>query len=282
MWAGQPGGAGRRADDPRDNRRRNQHPRVELRVMNEAWDAESPIRQDRWPDFQKLYHAMWDQLVYLRTSLFLLRELAEFPLHRFAAPDDQWFFTIVRRSLLESVVLTITKLTTDQGNGVLTLMRCRNLVQDMLREELVPKFREDLKNTGFNKFTETLAGRARDLRDGRVAHLLQAEVTNASAIRLTLPELERLVNDTERLFQPLLFGGEATFLPLPYDRDVREANPPRVTDVEKILNAFARQSHVLNYPEQVADLWPRLRNDWPVAELEQFNRWRVRAGLPEA
>jgi AbiU2 len=240
-----------------------------------------PIRTECEAEYQNLSNAMWDQLVYLRTSMYLLRELAEFPLQRFASPDDQWFFTIVRRALYEAVVLGVTKLTTDSGVGVLTISRCRHLVMKMLRPELVQSFREQLKKASFDKARTNLRKRARDLRDARLAHLLLEDVRNGAVLLLAFADLEALVSEAEKLYQPLLFGASAKFLPFPYDPAVRAANPPTETDVERILRLFARDSYILNEPERNALWWPVLRKRKTDEEIEFINHWRKKVGLRE-
>lgn len=240
-----------------------------------------PIRTKCEAEYQKLSDTMWDQLVYLRTSMYLLRKLVEFPLQQFAAADDRWFFTIVRRALYEAVVLGITKLTTDSGDGALTIKRCRNLVMKMLRPELVDSFRKQLKEARFDQARNELRERARDLRDARVAHLLLEDVQNGSVLSLGLADLDALVSEAEKLYRPLLFGASATFLPFPYDPAVRAPDPVTETDVERILLLFARDSYVLNEPERNARWWPELRKRKTDEEIEFINAWRKRVGLPE-
>ncbi len=98
-----------------------------------AEKTSSRIRTECEEEYQQLSYAMWDQLVYLRTSLYLLRTLVDFPLERFVSPDD-WVLTIVRRALFEAVVMGVARLT-DKGGDTLTIYRCRHLVRDMLRPE---------------------------------------------------------------------------------------------------------------------------------------------------
>jgi hypothetical protein len=245
-------------------------------------ETSSRIRSECEAEYQKLSGAMWDQLVYLRTSMYLLRELVEFPLREFATRDNQWFFTIVRRALYEAIVLGITKLTTDIGDNALTINRCRNLVMEMLRPELVQTFRKQLKEARFNKTRNELRKRARDLRDARVAHLLLEDVRNGTVLSLSFADLEALVSEAEKLYRPLLFGASATFLPFPYDPAVRVPNVATETDIERILRLFARDSYILNEPELNAHWWPVLRNRKTDEEIQFINHWRKRVGLPEA
>jgi hypothetical protein len=152
----------------------------------------------------------------------------------------------------------------------------------MLRDDATERFRRDLKSTSFEPALAALGEDLRELRDGRVAHLRLEDIRNGPAFSFALLGLERLVAETERLFTPLLFGGEAKLIPPIYDPEVRRANSPWVTDYEAVLNALARKSHVLRYPEDAADLWPAVRKEWSAEQLEELNVWRRRIGLPEA
>lgn len=216
----------------------------------------------------------------LEDNLLVIGELAQFPV-RFLHPDDQWFFAIIGRALLDSVVLGITRLT-DQGGDLLSLLRFRNLVFRMLREEATDEFRKTLKATSFDPATKALAVRARDLRDGRIAHLRLDDIKNGKAVSLALPELESLVLEMERLFRPLLFGAEVKLIPSVYDPQIRRVNRPWVTDYEAVLEALARKSHVLRYPEQDPEVWSDVRRTWKADDLAALNFWRRRIGLPEA
>jgi len=245
----------------------------------EQWNASSPVRQDAWDDFQKQRRVVFDQLAYLRTALYLLREVASFPFDKLVPENERIFFTVTARALYETAVLAITKLTTDEGD-VLTVNRFRNNVLKMLRPDLVDSFREQLKNTRFDAGLKDVAQRAKDLRNARLAHLSLDEILKGSTPLVLAKELEQLADELEKLYQPLLFGASASFLPIPYDPEVRAANPPQHTDIEKLLNAVARESYALNFPEKNARVWEHQRPSMSDEELKAFNFWRVRAGLP--
>lgn len=244
--------------------------------------SDSPIREECWDEFRRDYEVVWDQLVFLRTSLYLLREIAAFPLRKFLSFEDQWFLTVVGRSLYETVVLGVTKLVTDQKGDLLTLRQWRNRVRGMLIPGRLADYQDQLSETALDGATEELAARARTFRDGHIAHLRLDDVRRGTANSLALQDLDRLVEDTERLFQPLSFGAEAGFLPPVYDPSVRSANPPRPTDIEKILNFVAAGSHVLNEPEAHPLTWPSTRAKISPDEMIVFNRWRERIGKSKA
>jgi hypothetical protein len=250
--------------------------------MSDTWTPQSPIRQECWEAFSKEYAIVWDQLVYLRTSLYLLRKIAAFPIHRFVSFDEQWFFTIVRRALFETIVLGVTKLVTDQKGDLLTLRQWRNRVLSMLRPEHETQFRTELKETTLEAAAEALANRARDLRDGKIAHLRLTDIRNGTVASLGLPDLDRLVDETERLFQPLLFGASASFLPPHYDPEVRAMNSLAETDIEQILKHFAERSYGLNEPEENPQAWPYLRQKMTPEQIQELNEWRSIIGKTPA
>ena len=241
--------------------------------------TDSPIRPECWAEFCTDYAVVWEQLVFLRTSLFLLRELADFPLRTLAQRDDQWFFTVVGRSLYETVILGVTKLVTDQKGDLLTIRGWRNRVRAVLLPERVAAYQEHLSDT-LNRAAGMLAERAKTFRDGHVAHLRLDYVRAGSVNSLALADLERLVTDTERLFQPLLFGGTTGFLPPVYDPAIRAANEYRRTDLEKILDFIAAGSSFLNEPETHPRKWSAWRAKMNPDELAVFNDWRKRVGKP--
>src|SRR5206468_11014636 len=131
---------------------------------------------------------------------------------------------------------------------VLTVNRFRNNVLKMLRPDLAGSFRDELKNTKFDTGLKDVAQRAKDLRNARLAHLSLDTVLQGSTPLVVAKELEQLADELEKLYQPLLFGASVSFLPVPYDPEIRAANSAQDTDIEKILNALARESYALNFP----------------------------------
>jgi len=245
-------------------------------------DERTRIRDERREDYKTLSDVMWDQVVYLRTGCYLLRQIAEFPLKPFTSPDDRWFLAVVHRALYEAVLMGISKLLTDVGPDVVTIRRGRNIVLEMLKEEFRPSFKAKLKESKLEKSCEDLANRVREIRNGECAHLLEDSVKRGSLPSLDLTELEALLAQVEHLYQPLLFGASATFLPDKYDPEIRAANPPAATDIERILLLFARESFVVNEPEIKAPWWDDIRTKRSREQIAFMNHWRVKCGLPEA
>ena len=239
--------------------------------------SESAIRAECRDDFKRQTKRLFDQLTYLRTTLYLLNEMAGFPIW-VVAWDQQIFLRITARSFYDSVVLAVTQLVADDSDDVITLFKFRNAVAGMLLPEAVNSFRGRLKHTKFDAATRDLADRVRNVRNTRVAHSSVREIPSTVSIN----ELEQLVAAVEKLYEPLLFRASAWFLPIDYVPEVRAINAPVKTDIEEVLDGFARRSYTINMPERNRFAWPHHREQMPPEKLAAINRWRVRIGLPEA
>jgi hypothetical protein len=71
---------------------------------------------------------------------------------------------------------------------------------------------------------------------------------------------------------------------LPAEYSLRVQHPVGVghrTDIEEALDAVARNSALLNLPEQEPDMWGFQRTRLTEAEVVQLNRYRRKFGLPE-
>ena len=242
----------------------------------EQVSVDTAIRAECRDEFKRTSDRLFDQLTYLRTTLYLLKEVVGFPIWTLAW-DQQIFLRITARSFHDSVVLAVTGLVNDDSDDVITLLRFRNAVAEMLVPEAVTSFRERLKRTRFDVATRELADRVRNLRNTRVAHSSVREMLS----NVSIDQLEQLVHSVERLYEPLLFRASAWFLPIDYVPEVRAANTPVKVDVEEVLDGFARRSYTINMPERNPLAWPHHRDHMTPDKLASINRWRVRIGLPE-
>jgi hypothetical protein len=239
--------------------------------------AEVALRAECREDFKHQSGRLFDQLTYLRTTLYLLKEVGDFPIWVLSW-DHQIFLRITASSFYDSVILAVTRLVADDSDDVVTLLRFRNAVGEMLVPEAASSFRERLKVTKFDTATRDLANRVRHLRNTRVAHSSAREIPS----NVSIDELEQLVAAVEKLYEPLLFRASAWFLPIDYVAEVRAANAPVKTDIEEVLDGFARRSYTINMPERNRLAWPHHRDRMAPEKLATINRWRVRIGLAEA
>ena len=71
-------------------------------------------------------------------------------------------------------------------------------------------------------------------------------------------------------------------LPLQYDPGVRHPiGTKHTTDLEDILDSIARNSFLLNMPEEHPDRWGHHRKRLGKKELDLLNKYRVKFDLPE-
>ena len=69
---------------------------------------------------------------------------------------------------------------------------------------------------------------------------------------------------------------------LPMQYSTRVVHPQGVdsrTDIERILDAIARESPILNLPEQHADYWSIYREGLSERDLEMLNSYRTKFNL---
>ncbi|HEY2091273.1 MAG TPA: hypothetical protein VGJ81_05260 [Thermoanaerobaculia bacterium] len=144
---------------------------------------------------------------------------------------------------------------------------------------MVESFRDKLKNTKFDAGLRDVAQRVKDLRNARHAHLSLQKILEGSTRLVAAQELESLADELEKLYKPLLFGASASFLPIPYDPEIRAANSQNETDIARLLNVVARESYSLNLPERDPRAWEKRRATMTDDALNTFNVWRRRAGL---
>jgi hypothetical protein len=156
--------------------------------------------------------------------------------------------------------------------------------QCFIKPEHVTKFSEQLAATRFDVETDRLLQKARDLRDRSIAHYLHGEqyrIREEDA--LTFQDLQPLSAKINSLFDVLTFGARSPKIPLEYHPGVRPPNgPDSRTDIEWLLDSFARESDLINLPETNPVPWAATRHGRSETWLKTFNSWRTKLGLPEA
>ena len=249
---------------------------------------ESLIEPNWLDSYEKEITALWWQLVRLNANLFILKKLADFPFHLLGF-IRQPFWDLVRYSLSEASVMIIWRVALDTDPDALTLRRLKNSIVQNLREE---KHRSQLKRLlrkiDFEGAMSDLGPRVRDLRHKLLAHMdrdlnVDPRPEQIKQFSLYLAYLAVLQDKLNSLFESLCFGKQRLPLPIDYHPEVR--HPPGVDarpDIETLLDCVAKESALLNMPEQQPEVWPRWRKNLSPEELEVLNKYRVELGLPEA
>lgn len=267
-------------------------------LRNETCIQDQPSRDLIDPDWLVEYgrqrNVLFRQLKGLDERLFLLEKIVWFPWGVFVLVSPFWGIT--RDALFDACVVQIARLGGDTGRDLLTLARFKNLAAEHLIEG---KWKRELKSllagVGFSDTLRTVKRDVMPLRNYHLAHLHRVRNTDKYAdpvyiddlTRVSTPLLVKIAGSLNAAFELLCFGDGLRVQERRYCRDYRVDkqgddldNPP---DIDRLLDRIAFESEKLHLPERSPEEW-RLQRQIGLthAELESFNAYRRKFGLPEA
>jgi hypothetical protein len=217
------------------------------------------IDDDALSEYESKRAVFYNELVNLNTNIYIAEKIFDFPFDVFIG---NWptFFRLVIDNFLNISVLIVTRLATDTDPDFYTLVQFKNRVLKLLKPEHQEAFRALLKQTRFDRETRDLLEKARNLRHGRIAHLKE-DFDAESTIR-SLSELQTLRDRLNSLYDTLSFNVGSLFVPLEYYEDAWHPRGDKdQSDIEKLLDCVARDSYVLNMPEQNPEMWRFARQE---------------------
>jgi len=254
--------------------------------MNIKHCQPADVIQPSWHNsYEQRIERLWWELVWLNSNLFVLEKLSAFPFELFLQPLRGNFFSLVQVNLFNMCILIIRKLVEEKDPRSLTLSRFKQDVQSHIRPKYESSLDAALDDVEFDATISDLLERARKIRNKRVAHFdrkFNLSPKQQKEIRLSLVDLMELRDALNKLFETLCFGHRRSVLPWQYDPRVQ--HPPDLdarSDVEELLNRIAKDSHILNMPEQQPNFWPHFREGLSQKELQMLNQHRTKFGLRE-
>lgn len=250
---------------------------INLRELQPADVIESSWLEE----YEQKINLLWQELRLLNSNLYILEKLSKFRSDLFVDPRRGNFLDIVAVNLSSMCAMSIWRLWRDKDEKSLTVKRFKDEVAEHVR----PQYRQDFDTALENlKWDERAFKRVEKFRHKRMAHFdskcnLSPELRRT--LWLSLPVLTNLRDALNSLFEVLCFGCERKVLHIAYDPTIphpRDMDPR--SDVEEILDKIARNSLILNMPEERPQAWPvhreKLRDD-----LQALNEYRRKFGLPE-
>lgn len=253
---------------------------VDLREVRPADAIESSWLEE----YERRMNPLWQDLRLLNSNLYVLQKVSKFPIHLFTEPLRGNFLDIVAVNLSSMCAMSIWRLwlDPDRDRRSLTLKRFSEDVGKHLR----PKYRQEFNTASANlKWDECALERVEKFRHKRMAHY-DSKCNLSPELRrklwLSLPGLTNLRDTLNRMFEILCFGCERSVLHIAYDPKVQHPRDmdPR-SDVEVILDNIARNSPLLNMPEEQPQAWPFSRERLPEDDLRALNEYRRKFELPE-
>jgi len=238
------------------------------------------LEKDSIDEYQKTIDFFWDELTKLNTNIFIIKKIFEFPFDLFCSPEDKIFFSRVVWNFYENSVLIITKLATDKGKDLHTLLKFKNWVFKQIKSEYKSDFRQKLREAKFDLGTKKIFDKAKDLRDYVFAHFNRDKLKQIP--NLNLSELEKLRDKLNSLFDALLFNAEYEMLPLSYsDNVIHPEGVDHRSDIEALLDSVAKNSYLLNMPERFPERWKYDKESYDEEAIEKINKYRKKSSLPE-
>ena len=227
---------------------------------------------------QKIKQLYLGHFVPLNANIYVMEQIALFPFRLFGNPLDDMFLPLVYQNFYQISLLIISRLANDQTSDFLTLNQFRNDLIKMIKPTYIELFLALLKQIKFDKETKQLLVRVRCLRDSYIAHI-KRDPSISTTEYLSLEELKFLRDILNKLLRAFTFNVEHMMLPMSY-----ASGDKKVTDIERILDNIARESTLVNAPEQDPLYWISLQgSNSPLSEksIKIINMYRLKFGLPE-
>jgi hypothetical protein len=226
--------------------------------------------------------------VRLTSNILILDKLTAFPFQLFVLePLPFWELVVV--NFFDISVMIIWRVSLDTDADAITLRRLKNgVMQNLQREEYLSELRQVLRTVNFERGMSELEPQVRAIRNKALAHATmppneRSNLPRRPAPSISLSELVGLQQKLHSLFQTLCFGRGRAVYPLPYHPDITlPAGVDSRLDIERLLDCVAKESPVLNMPEQQPQHWALWRSNLSPESLETLNLYRRRFGLGPA
>jgi len=243
-----------------------------------------------WLDsYNKNIEALWWQLVKLNSKIYVLDKILQFPFDLFEPISPRNFWNLAVSSFFDSCIMILWRVSVDNSNkDGLTLEQLKNQILKHLSEENYKKqFRIILKNSKFDKDISEFRDKITFIRMNYIAHFNRQKNLNPTPEQIKeriilLSDLKKYSNTVNSFFDLLCFGNGRGLLLSEYNPNViYPVGFDSRSDIEKLLDNIAKNSTVLNLPEQNVNSWNNYRKKLSKEELKDFNRFRVKFGLRE-
>ncbi len=250
--------------------------------------APEEVIVDEWIDtYLKELDIIWNELVNVNASFFILDRIMQFPFHLFCPGRERpTFWQVTFASIVDSVMLSLWKITQDTDGKSLTIGRWKNGVLKNLKTDsrFYAQVRSQIRKEVSRINQNNVNKRLNYLRNKVVAHFERDWVMSVAAgvpkeRKVYVHELRMLCDDVNSLFHCLCFAKGHAILPVDYmglDGEYRY-----LSDIDRLLDHVANDSGSIHAPEKFPDNWPDIRQEYSEDDLEAFNHYRQRLGLPQ-
>ncbi len=249
--------------------------------------AEEVLSDEAYRKYDEMMRGIWRHIIALNTNVHLLSRIIAFPF-TFLGVDPQPYWTATQRALFDGSVLALWRVVLDTNPTGRTLIHVKKHLFKSLRDARAELALAEVMKRDFPAgWSTTWGGKIEEIRHNYVAHFNFDKQMNPTAddIRqrsLSLADLKEVQKQVVDFFDVLALG--VKFMPIPpeYDPDVRMGGrDDQRSDIEKILDSLARDSHLVNLPETNPALWPWELRRMSQEDRHKLNTFRRQFGLGE-
>jgi hypothetical protein len=221
---------------------------------------------------------LFSQIVMLNTRLSILEMLEDFPFLLFLPLyDDRVFWDEMRNSLAETIIMGIWRIGIDTRNNALTLKRLKNEIRKHLCDQSAKEdFKNRCKGANFKTSLSVFEEKIKTIRHQYLAHHNQKP---DNLVPINLKELREIHDILYDLLRVLFFE----------THPAKDVWANYSDSVKKTLDAVARDSHYLNWPEKAENAQFDHEKEWldewleglSQADFDIYNEYRRKFNLPE-
>ncbi len=242
-------------------------------------------------EYRRVMEFFHESLYRLKISPFIVEQIERFPFDLFTTTDDRVFLSHVVMVFMDDSLMTVYKLVVDNEYSY-TMQEFKNKIappdrrkSGFIKSEYRKSFTDRIRALYFDEKTKQVRKIVNDLRNDRIGHSTRDWVLGKSSVPLLeLSRFHDLVKATQELFDTLSFTTDRRLLPVSYDPAVTHPRGADAqSDIEKILDAMARESYVLNMPEneRFPGEWSEQCERLTSEQIAQINYYRKKFKLLE-
>jgi hypothetical protein len=249
--------------------------------------AEDVLSEEAFPTYDEMMRGIWPHIIALNTNLYLLSKIIAFPF-AFLGIDPQPYWTATQRALFDGCILVLWRVVLDTNPAGRTLIHVKNQLFASLQDGRALKALAEVMEEDFPSGWQTAWGaKVEEIRHNYVAHFdfhkhVRPTEEDVKQRALSLSDLKEVQEQVMDLFDVLALGVGFMAIPLEYDPGVRKgAHEDQRSDIERLLDSLARESHLVNLPESNPLLWPWELKRMSAEDRDRLNAFRRRFGLSE-
>lgn len=245
----------------------------------------SMMIEGEWlPTYEKMRNLIWQQLIELNCSIYIVERIEVFPFDLFLPmPDDRLFWQLTKNALIERSLLTLSRISADESSSG-TIQHFRGQVIQHIRDDSVKKgLKKTLKEVKFDSKIRTTKEKVSKLRNKLLAHLDIVTLINPTETKNMIPvishgEITELLANIQKLFDILCFDHHHSLWYMGYEENTRKNQQ---TDIDRLLDFIAQRSPLLNMPEEQPEVWPLQKSQYSEQEITTLNMYRRKFGLKD-